>query len=159
MFNVFISAGTNLGDRESNLNRSLEILSGGCTIHSVSSLFETEPVGNPDQPDFLNAVFQVGTSMLPHRLLKYLKNIEDQMGRERNERWGPRIIDLDIIFYGSLIIESAGLKIPHPDAHERKFVLEPLCELSPELRHPLFNKDIRSILEDLESNKKTRKFR
>jgi 2-amino-4-hydroxy-6-hydroxymethyldihydropteridine diphosphokinase len=157
MFTVFISAGSNLGERKKNIRRSLEILSGRCKIYSVSSIYETEPVGNPDQPEFLNSMFEIGTTMLPHCLLKFLKGIEIDMGREKKERWGPRIIDLDIIFYGNLVMETPGLKIPHPDAHKRKFVLEPLCELYPELMHPLFKKPVKTIFKNLDSNKKTRK--
>ncbi len=159
MFTVFISAGSNVGDRKNNINRSLEKISGRCVIYSVSSIYETEPVGNPDQPYFLNTIFEIGTTMLPHCLLRFLKRIEIDMGREKKKRWGPRIIDLDIIFYGNSVIETSGLTIPHPDTHKRKFVLEPLCELYPELIHPLLNKPVKTIFKELDSNKKTRKIR
>lgn len=157
MLSVYISAGSNLGNRESNLKKSIDLISEHCSVIYVSSIYETEPVGKTEQPYFMNAVFRIGTVMLPHCLLKILKGVESEMGRVSKERWGPRIIDLDIVLYGNIIIDTPGLKIPHPEMHDRKFVLEPLCELSPELIHPLLKQDIKTILEHLETDKKTRK--
>lgn len=157
MFEVIISAGSNLGDRKSNLDRSIRIISGKCTVQLVSSVYETEPVGKSDQPYFYNMVYKIRTRMLPHCLLEFLKETERSIGRTGTERWGPRIIDLDIIFFSKLIVETPNLKIPHPDAHRRRFVLEPLEELCPDMVHPLLNKDIKSIIQQLECRKKIRK--
>jgi len=155
MFEVFISIGSNLGNRELNLNRSVSLLSGRYKILSASSIYETDPVGVKDQPDFLNAVIKIGTTMLPDCLLKFIKDIEAEMGREQKLRWGPRIIDLDIIYFGNLIVETPKLKIPHSHAHQRRFVMEPLCEIAPDLKHPVSGVDSKTILSEIKSDERT----
>ncbi len=118
-------------------------------VVAVSSLYESDPVGPQDQPKFTNAVFKAETELSPFELLDYLKTIENKIGRKKTRRWGPRVIDLDIIFYGDLVISTDSLVIPHPRAHERRFVLEPLLEIEPDARHPVKNKTVRDICSQL----------
>ena len=134
---AFVGIGTNLGDREENVRRALELLAELGPVRS-SSVRETDPVGVTDQPRFLNAVAEVETDLTAHELLERLLEIERGLGRDRptEERWGPRTIDLDLLLYGQETIEEPGLSVPHPRLAERRFVLEPLCELAPDLVLP-----------------------
>ncbi len=138
MFEVFVGLGSNVGNRKKNIEIAISKLKLRSQVISVSSLYETEPVGKKDQPYFLNVVAEIRTSELPHELLFFFKCIERSMGRDLNEtkRWGPRVIDIDILFYGDLILETKDLSIPHPLIEKRRFVLEPMCELSPTYVHP-----------------------
>lgn len=149
MYRVLISLGSNLGNRKINLEEALGYLSRFTGINSVSSMYITQPVGGIDQPDFMNAVAEVRTGMLPGCLLSELKRIETEMGRVKAEKWGPRIIDLDILFYGNIIIETENLLIPHPGIEDRRFVLKPLCEILPEFIHPQSQKSIMTLLHAL----------
>jgi 2-amino-4-hydroxy-6-hydroxymethyldihydropteridine diphosphokinase len=127
----FIGLGSNLGDRRANLQRAVELLEGyeGIRVLKASRVYETDPVG-PPQPDYLNAVLEIATTLSPGRLLGAAHDVEQQLGRVRTERWGPRTIDVDLLTYGDERIDEPDLQIPHPRMHERAFVLVPLLELS-----------------------------
>ncbi|MEN6371235.1 MAG: 2-amino-4-hydroxy-6-hydroxymethyldihydropteridine diphosphokinase [Armatimonadota bacterium] len=135
---VYLGLGSNLNDREGNISRAVEFLAENPQIDvmRVSSMYETSPVGYKDQPDFINAVVLVETALSPRELLDVVHAIEDLMGRKRTFRWGPRVIDIDILLYGSETIDEEGIKIPHPMMTERRFVLEPLAEIAPGLMLP-----------------------
>jgi 2-amino-4-hydroxy-6-hydroxymethyldihydropteridine diphosphokinase len=144
---IYLGLGSNLGDREAELRTAIRRLnSSGLRVTRVSSLYETEPMYLEDQPAFLNAVIEAETELYPVRLLLRVANIELDMGRERGIRYGPRKIDIDILLYGSEVVEAKALHIPHPRLHERRFVLEPLAELAPGLRHPVSGKTIEELL-------------
>ncbi len=134
---AYIGLGSNLGDREDNLRAALERLAEFGRVR-VSSLRETEPVGVTDQPRFLNAAAELVTELSPQDLLARLLEIERELGRDRarERRWGPRTIDLDLLLYGDQVLDEPGLTVPHPRLDERRFVLEPLHELAPELSLP-----------------------
>ena len=144
---VFLSIGSNIGPRVANCTRAIELLAVQRRIFLVrkSPFYETSAWGKEDQPPFINCVVEVETNLEPLRLLDNLKKIESNMGRGPSERWGPRVIDLDIIFYGDRIVETRGLTIPHPHAHERGFVLIPLCCIAPDLVHPKLKKTVREL--------------
>jgi 2-amino-4-hydroxy-6-hydroxymethyldihydropteridine diphosphokinase len=137
---AYIGLGSNLGEREATLRRALEALAGtdGVEIVAVSSFRETDPVGKVEQPRFVNAAAGLETSLAPRELLKRLLEVERSLGRDRTkeERWGPRTLDLDLLLYGDETIDEPALEVPHPRLAERAFVLEPLLELDPELRLP-----------------------
>jgi 2-amino-4-hydroxy-6-hydroxymethyldihydropteridine diphosphokinase len=132
---VYIGLGSNLGDRLSNLKAALGKLSSTLEIVSVSSVYETEPIG-PKQPDYLNAVVSADTDLAPDDLLAVMQQIELELGRKRLIRWGPRTIDLDLLLYGDQVIDTEDLKVPHPEISNRAFVVVPLLELQPELGLP-----------------------
>lgn len=133
---AYIGLGSNLGDRLANLRRAVVALdSGDISVRKMSSVYETDPVG-PPQPDFLNAVCEVDTPLSAPELLKRLKSIEVDLGREARERWGPREIDLDLLLYGNEVINDPELKVPHQELTRRSFVLVPLLEVAPDLRLP-----------------------
>jgi 2-amino-4-hydroxy-6-hydroxymethyldihydropteridine diphosphokinase len=138
MANAFVGIGSNLGDREAHLRRAIQLLGDedGIDVVAVSELRETEPVGPVEQGAFLNGAVQVATDLPPRELLERLLGIEQQLGRVRVERYGPRTIDLDLLVYGDLIVEEPGLTVPHPRLHERRFALEPVAELAPDLAVP-----------------------
>ena len=137
---AFIGLGANLGEREATLTRALERVAGtdGIEVVAVSSFRETDPVGNVDQPRFVNAAAEIETSLGARELLDRLLEVERSLGRDRSreERWGPRTVDLDLLLYGDETVGEAGLEIPHPRLAERSFVVEPLLELDPDLRLP-----------------------
>ncbi len=151
MVYAFIAAGSNLGDRANFLERARDLLRKiqGIQFKETSSVYETEPVGGPRQGKYLNAVWEIETSLAPGKLLEALLEIEKKLGRMRGERNAPREIDLDILSYGEEIVDRPGLTIPHPRLHERRFVLEPLAELDPDWRHPVFKKTVREMLNHL----------
>jgi len=150
MQKAFIALGSNLGDKRKNIEIAIEkIKEKGIKILKVSSIIETEPYGYKDQDSFLNAVCLVETSLDPFSLLRVLLNIEEEMGRKRIFKWGPRNIDLDIIFYDDLVIESEELIIPHPDAHNRTFVMGPISEIEPDFVHPVLKRKVIDIYNDL----------
>jgi 2-amino-4-hydroxy-6-hydroxymethyldihydropteridine diphosphokinase len=136
---AFIGLGSNLGEREAQLRAALDAIAQlpGTQLVRVSSLYDTEPVGETEQPNFLNAVAQVDTELTARQLLWNLLLIERRLGRIRTRRWGPRTIDLDLLLYGSLVVDEPDLKVPHPELTRRSFVLVPLVELDPLLAHPV----------------------
>jgi 2-amino-4-hydroxy-6-hydroxymethyldihydropteridine diphosphokinase len=136
---VYVALGSNLGDREGTIRRALELLEadGQIEVVAVSSLHETDPVGYLDQPRFLNGAAALRTQLAPRALLERLQDIERELGRDRSgPRYGPRTIDLDLLFYGDETVDEPGLQIPHPRLAERRFVLEPLAELDGSLEVP-----------------------
>ena len=144
---AFISAGSNLGDRKSNLEFALKALQELNVVHKVSSYFETEPVGFEDQEWFLNIVIGLKTRLGPHKLLAVCQKAEAACGRVRTFANAPRTLDLDILLYGNRIINETTLIIPHPRQHRRRFVLEPFAEIAAEEIHPVLKKSIRELLE------------
>lgn len=147
---VYVGIGSNLGDRETNCFLFLDLLEEkGIKARKWSALYETEPWGVKGQPGFINAAVEIETDKGPAELLTILKGIEKKVGRTETFRWGPRVIDLDIIFYDDLIVNSEDLQIPHPHAHEREFVLKPLSEIAPDKVHPVLRKTVKELLMEL----------
>jgi 2-amino-4-hydroxy-6-hydroxymethyldihydropteridine diphosphokinase len=143
---IHLALGTNLGNRTANLHCALAAFPPAVTVLAKSSVYETPPWGITDQPHFLNMVIKGGTYLAPVDLLQYLKQIESELGRVPSARYGPRLIDVDILFYNNLILDTPELTIPHPRLHERAFVLVPLADLSPTLIHPVLGKPISALL-------------
>ena len=155
---VYLSLGSNLGDRAANLRAAMDHLGRVGKVAAVSSFYETEPVEVTDQPWFLNCAVKLETEKMPKQLLTALLDIERQMGRRRDRTKGPRVIDLDILLFGSSVIQTKGLTVPHPAMHKRRFVLEPLAEIAPDARHPVLKQTIRE-LRDAVSGQAVRKVR
>lgn len=148
MKTAYLSLGSNIGDREEHLRRARELLEdAGVRIIRTSSLYETEPQDVRDQPWFLNMVIEVETALFPKQLLACIHKIEHELGRKRTTAKGPRTIDIDILLYGNFVVETAQLNIPHPRMAARRFVLEPLHEIAPGLRHPIMKKTVGEMLE------------
>lgn len=138
---AYIGIGSNLGDRQKNCLLAIDLLEKkGIIIKKRSSMYKTEPWGIKDQPYFINMAIEVETDLNPKELLKILKNVESEIGRKETFKWGPRSIDLDILFFNDLIFLEDDLKIPHPLMHERSFVLKPLWEIAPDKIHPVLKK-------------------
>ena len=154
---IFLGLGTNLGDRENNLRIAVERLSGSMDIRSISPVYETEPQGYEEQPLFLNAAVSAVTGMAPPDLLDTVKRIEKDMGRKPDFRNAPRIIDIDILFYGDSVIETARLVIPHHRIAERAFVLAPLADIAGDFVHPVLKKSIGELLSGVDGRDGVRK--
>ncbi len=147
---IFIGIGSNLGKREKNCQDAICLLEkNSLEITKCSSMIETEPWGITEQPKFINMAIKAKTDLGPGELLKLLKKIESETGRQPGTRWGPRAIDLDILFYDDLVFKTAVLEIPHPGIAEREFVLKPLAEIAPDKIHPVFQKSVNLLLEEL----------
>jgi len=158
MEEIYLSLGSNLGDRQKNLSRALMLLSREVELERVSSIYETAPVGYNEQPLFLNLACHIATCLDPDELLRLAKKVEEEMGRVLDFPNSPRLIDIDILFYGDRVVETADLIIPHPRLHERAFVLMPLSELAPQLLHPILEKSIAELAAGVENGTGVRKW-
>ncbi len=156
---AYIALGSNLGDRRAYLEQAIAALTEIPEIEVVaqSRFIETVPVGPGKQNHYLNAALEISTEFTPNRLLEALLRIERKLGRIRNEKWGPRTIDLDILFYDDLIVDEPKLRIPHPHLQEREFVLEPLCDIAPTLEHPASKHTMSELLAHLRSTSAPKK--
>ncbi len=141
--NVFLGLGSNVGNRASNLHEAILLIEKNIgKAAKKSHVYETQPWGEPNQDAFMNQVIMINTTLDPRDLLDKISRIERELGREKKEKWGPRVIDIDILFYGKRVIRDKGLEIPHPELHKRAFVLVPMMEIAPEFEHPVLDKQI-----------------
>ena len=148
MKRIYLSLGSNIGDREGNLRQAVERLASlDVRVLHASRIYETEPLDYKNQAWFLNQVVEAETALFPMQLLTRIGRVERELGRVRTVPKGPRTIDIDILFYAAAVVETARLEIPHPRIAERRFVLEPLAELAPDLRHPVTHRSVRQMLE------------
>jgi 2-amino-4-hydroxy-6-hydroxymethyldihydropteridine diphosphokinase len=154
---VYLSLGSNLGDREANLRAAIEKLKEIGNPVAVSSFYETEPVDVGAQPWFMNCAVKLDTEKMPRQLIAAILSLEQEMGRSRKQKKAPRTIDIDILLFGSSIIEIPSLTVPHARMQERRFVLEPLAEIAPDVRHPVFKRTIREIRDALPAGQTVRK--
>ncbi len=150
----FLGIGSNMGDSASNCKDAVIRISNieGITVLRVSSLYRTQPVGFEEQDWFANGVIEIRTSLIPHALMDVIHRVEREMGRIRVHKWGPRIIDIDILMYGQIIMDENGLVIPHPEYHKRRFVLVPLNEIAPCAIHPAFGISVKGLLDRLQDS-------
>lgn len=148
---VYLGLGSNMGDRGKNIQEAINRLNSNCNmvVVSVSPLYNTAPFGFESQPDFLNGAAEIRTNLAPYEVLEACMDVEKSLGRIRTLRWGPRIIDLDILFYDDMILNDERLVIPHPLLHEREFVLLPLKDIAPEITHPIYKISVLKMYETL----------
>lgn len=156
---IFLSLGSNLGNREDNLRRAVELLQRDIQITAMSWLYETDPVGVTEQPSFLNLVVGGATSLEPVELLRMVKRIEDEVGRRPTYRWGPRILDIDILLYGDLVVDTPELVLPHREMSRRAFVLVPLTEIAPDVIEPAARLTVRQLCDRMTGTFQVRRLR
>lgn len=151
MTKVYAGIGSNLGNKRENILSAIDRIDAcdGICVKEKSGFYNTTPAGGPPQPDYVNCVIGLETEIEPQTLLEVFKKIEIELGRKPGMRWGPRVVDLDIILFGDRIVNDHNLKIPHERMHERAFVLEPLSEISPDTKHPVSGTSISELLEKL----------
>jgi len=154
---VYLSLGSNVGDRARNLETALNKLAMLGNVLAVSSFYETEPVEMTAQPWFLNCAVKLETERMPRQLIAGILNLEQEMGRQRKQPKGPRTIDIDVLLFGISIIEMKGLTVPHPRMHQRRFVLEPLVEIAPDARHPALKHTVRQLRDALSPGQTVKK--
>lgn len=157
MAEAYLSLGSNVGDREGYLREAIRRLEHVGHVTSVSSFYETEPVEFTDQAWFLNCAVAIEVEKTPMQFLCELLRIEQEMGRERVQKKGPRVIDIDIVLFDAIVVNTPDLTIPHPAMHDRRFVLEPLAEIAPAAWHPVLKKTVRELLDDLPAGQAVRK--
>lgn len=146
---TYIGIGSNLGNREENCLTAIRLLAdSGLIIKKQSSMYDTEPWGVEEQPGFINMAVAAETSLPPEKLLEVLKGIEQELGRRKSYRWGPRIVDLDILLYDDMVITTPLLQIPHPLMHQRDFVLKPMSEIAPDAVHPVIKRTIENLFSE-----------
>ncbi len=154
---VYLSLGSNVADREASLRAAIASLSDFGKVVAVSSFYETEPVELTAQPWFMNCAVKFNTEKMPRQLMSCILNLEQSMGRQRKQQKGPRTIDIDILLFGTSIIELPSLTVPHPKLHVRRFVLEPLAEIAADARHPIFKRTMRELRDALPPGQTVRK--
>ncbi|QCX32882.1 2-amino-4-hydroxy-6-hydroxymethyldihydropteridine diphosphokinase [Caloramator sp. E03] len=155
MNRVYVAFGSNIGDKNKNIKKAIEMMNArGLNVIKISQIYKTEPYGYTNQPEFLNGVLEALTDLDAMDVLYTLLNIEKDLGRVREFKWGPRIIDLDILFFNDDVIDEKDLKVPHPDMQNREFVLKPLCEIAPNFMHPVLKKSVKDMLLELELKNK-----
>ena len=159
MVNVFLLLGSNLGDRIQLLQQAINCIEAEIApVVKQSAVYETQSWGKTDSPDYLNQVVLIQTELSAQIVLQKILNIEWKIGRVREEKWGPRLIDIDILFYGDALIDEPELQVPHPELHKRRFTLAPLAEIAPDFIHPTLNKNILQLKNELNDNLIVKKF-
>ena len=149
---VFLALGTNLGDRTTHLHAAIEALSSNLNVVGISSVYETEPWGYADQPKFLNQVVKCETELDSETLFAFIKQLEIDLGRQKTFRFGPRVIDIDLLFIDELVLDTTDMIIPHEGIPERAFVLVPLADLAPDFRHPVFGLTVEEMLAKVDTS-------